>query len=73
MACEYSGVNIKIIPLAELCSKARELLTHYLFHFYVLFELVSITEISTGMISLTLFGENVKRKLLFGCLMTKGI
>lgn len=51
MECESSGVNIKIIPLAELCSKARELLPHYLFHFYVLFELVSITEISTGMIS----------------------
>lgn len=61
--CESSGVNIKIIPLAELCNKAKELLPHYLFHFHLLFELVSISEISTGMISLKLTEENVKRKL----------
>lgn len=63
MECEFSGVNIKSTPLAQLCSKAKELLPHYLFCFHLLCELVSISEISTGMISLKLGEENVKSKV----------
>lgn len=60
MECESSGVNTKIIPLAELCNKAGKLLPHQLFHFHLLFELVSVSEISTGMICLKLTEKNVK-------------
>lgn len=60
MECESSGVNMKIIPVAELCNKAGKLLPHHLFHFHLLFELVSVSEISTGMICLKLTEKNVK-------------
>lgn len=63
MECEFSGVNIKSIPLAELGNKTKEVLPRYLFSFHLLFELVSVSEISTGMISLKLGEENVKRKV----------
>lgn len=64
MECESSRVNMKIIPLAELCNKAVKLLPHHLFHFHLLFELVSVSEISIGMICLKLTEKNVKENAI---------